>query len=208
MITLDHIQQALNLTQFDSHQAQMSMSPAGRENMRPKPDNPPRQSAVLILIYPKHDDLTLLLTKRNPNLRGHSGQVSFPGGRCDDTDTSIQHTALRETCEEVGICDSKRLTVIGQLTKMWIPPSNYDVHPFVATTPEQPQFIPNPDEVASILELPLIKLIDDATKKITQMDFRQTTFDVPYYDVSGEIVWGATAGMLAELEHRLKYVLD
>lgn len=207
-VTIEHIQQALNLPHFDGFKAQMRMAPEGRERMLPKTDKPPRQSAVLVLIYPKYDTgLNILLTRRTVTLRGHSGQVSFPGGRVDETDDSLEQTALRETCEEVGICDEADVHILGRLSKMWIPPSNFEVHPIVATMRSTPHLIPSPHEVADVLHLPLNALIDNKTKKMTQMKFGNTSFDVPYYDVQGQIVWGATAGMLSELELRLKQVI-
>lgn len=208
MITFKQIEQSLNLNNFDGQKAQMGMSPAGRSEMKPEPDNPPRQSAVLVLIYPKMGEgLQLILTKRTDTLRGHSGQVSFPGGSMDEEDLSYIDTALREACEEVGICSQSQIKIIGRLTKMWIPPSNFDVHPIVATMNQEPKITLNPSEVAEVLHMPLTALLDDSTKKTTPMSFREFTFDVPYYDVEEHIVWGATAGMLSELESRLKYVL-
>ena len=207
-ITIEHVKQALALRNFDAFQAQMGMSPSGRERMLPKANNPPRQSAVLVLIYPKYDTgLNILLTKRTAHLRGHSGQVSFPGGSVDDTDTSHEHTALRETCEEVGICEQERIQILGRLSKMWIPPSNFDVHPIVASMPSTPHMTLSTHEVANVHHMPLSALVDDMTKKTTQMTFRNMQIDVPYYDVDAQVVWGATAAMLSELESRLKQVI-
>lgn len=209
MLTFKQIARAIQLPEFDGFHAQMRMSPVMRREMKPDPANPPRQSAVLVLIYPKTGEgLHLILTKRNDSLRGHSGQVSFPGGKRDEEDTSFEQTALREACEEIGICDNLRLNLLGRLTTMWIPPSNFEVVPVVATMRSEPQLIPNPDEVDRILHLPLSSLLDDKTKKTTKMTFRDMDFDVPYYDVDGHIVWGATAAMLAELEARLKTALE
>lgn len=209
MLSFKHIEQALNLPDFDGYQAQMAMAPAVRERMFPDPDNPPRQSAVLVLIYPKPSEgLQIILTKRTERLRGHSGQVSFPGGSRDEDDDSFEHTALRETCEEIGICEQSQINLIGRLTTMWIPPSNFEVVPVVATMQYEPEMFPSPDEVDSVLHMPLDSLLDDNIKKTTEMTFRDMTFDVPYYDVDEHIVWGATAGMLRELELRLKIVLD
>lgn len=209
MLTVNHIKQALNLRDFDSFEAQMGMSPTGRELMMPDPANPPRQSAVLVLIYPKiGDGLHLILTRRTEHLRGHSGQISFPGGRRDEDDHSYEHTALRETCEEIGLCEQSRVNLLGRLSTMWIPPSNFEVVPIVATMQSEPDLKASPSEVAQILYMPLKSLFDDETKKTTEMTFRDMVFDVPYYDVQGHIVWGATAAMLSELEKRLKTVLE
>jgi 8-oxo-dGTP pyrophosphatase MutT (NUDIX family) len=164
---------------------------------------------VLVLIYPKVSaGLHLILTKRTDTLRGHSGQVSFPGGGMDEDDLALEDTALRETCEELGICEKSRIHILGHLTKMWIPPSNFDVHPFVATMSSKPEITPNPFEVAQVLHLSLADLLDDKIKRTTEMTLRGMTLDVPYYDVEGHVVWGATAGMLSEFEQRLKTVLN
>ncbi|MEM9954687.1 MAG: CoA pyrophosphatase [Chloroflexota bacterium] len=208
MLTIAHIEKALALTDFDSASAQLGMSPAGRASMTPKLNKPPRQSAVLVLIYPDTDQkLQVILTKRTEQLRGHSGQISFPGGRRDEGDKSYEETALREACEEVGVCNRSRIRILGQLAQLWIPPSNFEVMPIVATMDNIPQLVPSPAEVAQILFLPLDNLLKDDIKKTTPMTFRGTVFDVPYYDVQGHIVWGATAAMLSELEHRLRTTL-
>jgi 8-oxo-dGTP pyrophosphatase MutT (NUDIX family) len=208
LITLHHIKQALALPEFDGFKAQLGMAPAGRERLQPNPDLLPRQSAVLVLIYSKvGEGLHIILTKRTDSLRGHSGQVSFPGGSVDPEDTSYEDTALRETREELGI-NTAQVRILGRLSKMWIPPSNFDVIPVVATVNHEPLMTPNPFEVAKVLHLSLDNLVDDGIKCSTQMDFRGTLAEVPYYDVDGHIVWGATAGMLCEFEHRLKVVLQ
>lgn len=206
MISFHHVRQAATLD-FDALQAQLRMAPMGRERMQPDPNKPPRDSAVLILVYPKRGTgLHLILTKRTDTLRGHSGQVSFPGGRCDDTDTSYEHTALRETCEEIGVCGND-IHVIGRLNTLWIPPSNYNVVPVLGIMQREPDIVPNPAEVAQVLHFPLRHLLNDDLKQTTQMTFREKDYDVPYYDVEGHIVWGATCMMLSELEHRLQAVL-
>lgn len=208
MISFKDVEQALKLKGFDGKTAQMGMAPEGRNLMKPNPKNLPRQSAVLVLIYPKvGEGLHVLLTKRTDSLRGHSGQVSFPGGTMDEEDASYIETALREACEEVGICRQTQVKILGRLTTMWIPPTNFDVHPIVAMISKEPQLTPSPDEVAEVLHMPLSALLDDATKKMTKMTLRGFTLDIPYYDVEGHIVWGATAGMLSEFELRLKKVL-
>ncbi len=207
MMTIQEIEAALLLSDFDGLEAQMQMAPAARADMRPRPENPPRHSAVLVLLYPDPENgLQLILTRRAERLRGHKGQISFPGGRRDPEDVSYEATALRETCEELGIC-SQDIHLLGQLTPLWIPPSNYHVVPIVGYLPQLPPLKPNPDEVAEVLYLSIEDLLSGANKRTKPMFFRGVEFDVPYYDVGGHVVWGATCMMLSEFEQRLRLVL-
>lgn len=208
MITFDHLRAALSLQNFDGLEAQMQMAPTGRREMMPVQDKPARQSAVLALVYPNmRDELYLILTKRTDNLSGHSGQVSLPGGSRDPEDSSNEVTALRETCEELGICEEP-INLIGQLSKVWIPPSNFDVYPIVGTMTAEPAIDPNPAEVETVLRLALDDLVSDGIKRTVPMSFQDISIDVPYYDVEGHVVWGATCMMLSELEQRLKIALN
>ncbi|MBL8163647.1 MAG: CoA pyrophosphatase [Anaerolineae bacterium] len=204
MITLDHLTRSLHLPEFDPIAAQLRMSPPGR-GMRPA-DGSARQAGVLVLIYAEADGLHVILTRRTEHLGKHSGQISFPGGRRDPHDASLTATALRETCEELGICDEP-VQVIGALTPLYIPPSNYEVFPTVATLPARPLMTPNPEEVAEVFSLPLDHLLDARIKMQEDWDFHGVRVPIPFYAVQGHKVWGATAVMLSELEQRLRAVL-
>lgn len=208
MITFEHVRQAVTLPDFDPYNAHNLMAPLRRIMKPDQNGDPPREAGVLVLIYPEvGDGLHVVLTRRTDHLRGHSGQVSFPGGRRDPEDTSFVDTALRETCEELGICQRTRIQVVGQLSRTYIPPSHFFVHPIVATMTTRPQFVPNPDEVAAVFTLPLSDLLNTQIKRSELRHFDNQPFDVPYYDVQGHKVWGATAIMLSELEHRLRSVV-
>jgi 8-oxo-dGTP pyrophosphatase MutT (NUDIX family) len=166
------------------------------------PDSDARIACVLALLYPKNDDWSIVLIERmsskNKNDR-HSGQISFPGGGYEDSDNSLAKTALREAEEEIGVF-SKDISIIGQLSDMYIPVSNFLVHPFVAYMDYPPNFIPQPSEVKDILEIPIPKLLDPSTIQFTDLKISEgfTLNKVPYYSLNGHIVWGATAMMLSE----------
>ncbi len=205
LITFEHVLQAIQLSNFDAGQAHQRMSPVPRGWQ--KKETPPKQSAVLMLLYPEIDErLHIVLTLRNAGLRGHSGQVSFPGGKRDIEDVSFTATALRETCEEIGICDED-ITVLGELSKFYIPPTHYDVYPTVGRYDNLPDFQPNPDEVAEIFSFALEDLLNPKFRAIENRLIQGYDVKVPYYHVDGHKVWGATAIMLCELEERLRFVI-
>jgi 8-oxo-dGTP pyrophosphatase MutT (NUDIX family) len=202
VITLEHVRQALHLPHFDPRAAHMGMSPVPRG--RPNGETP-RQAGVLALLFPQADSrLHVLLTRRNDNLRGHSGQISFPGGRRDEDDPDFTATALRETCEELGLCDE--IAVLGHLSQIFIPPSNFNVYPTVGYLPAAPAPRPNPDEVAEVFSLGLDDLLNPSLKQTEMRTIQGYQVRVPYYSVQGHKVWGATAVMLGELEARLRIV--
>lgn len=162
-----------------------------------------RPSAVLMLLFPKNDLLHLLLMQRTEDGHTHSGQISFPGGRYETTDADLRATALREANEEVGIMPAD-VQVLGALTPLYIPVSNFQVHPFLGFMPQPPQYMLSPREVQRTIELPLSYFLDDAHKTIAHL---RLTADqglvrkVNAYQLPDEtILWGATAMMLSELE--------
>jgi len=154
------------------------------------------KAGVLILIYPFQNRLHLVLTRRAEKLERHQAQISFPGGRQEPGETQEQ-TALRETCEELGI-HSETVHMVGHLTPLYIPPTNYCIYPFVAQTDIKPQFTPSPFEVAEILEIPLAHLLDPQTVRKEVWTLRGQNIEVPFYYFEGHKIWGATAMVLAE----------
>lgn len=156
-----------------------------------------REGAVLVLLYPKRDAPHVILTERRADLRDHAGQVSFPGGRIE-RDESAAAAALREAAEEVGL--SEPVDVLGALSPLWIPPTNYLVFPIVAAAGARPRFVPAADEVAALVEAPLWGLADPAARGTAVrrgLDGRPRA--VPALTVDGRVIWGATAMILGEL---------
>lgn len=204
-ITFEHVSQALALEDFDSNEARLRMAPAPRGWT--KRAHPPSPAAVLILIFAADDGrLNVVLTLRNANLRGHSGQVSFPGGRREAQDKNLTETARRETCEEIGVC-GEQLALMGRLPRFYIPASHHDVRPVIARCDGAPAFKPKPEEVAEVFAVALEDLLQPRYKHVEQRTVRGVKARVPYYDVAGHQVWGATAMLLSELEGRLRRVL-
>lgn len=135
----------------------------------------------------------------NPNDR-HSGQISFPGGKYEQEDVNYEATALRETEEEVGV-DQGKIEILGSLTDLYIPVSNFQVFPYVGMTEETPEFELQTSEVSSILEVPFEQLTDPGIVGVKDLKIGShlTLKGVPYFDVQEHVVWGATAMMLSEL---------
>jgi len=194
-LTIEHIRSAMR-GPLPGFPAQLTMAPHPRP-FKPPPGVEPRLAAVLLLLYPLHGLLHLVLTVRTSNLNHHSGQVSLPGGGWEEGDASLQETALREAREEIGVA-TDGLELLGPLTPIYVPPSNNLVHPFVAYAPQRPAFHPDPQEVAELLDAPLHLFLDPATRGEEMRTWRGAPLHVPYYAVGEYKVWGATAIVLAE----------
>lgn len=159
--------------------------------------NEGRPAATLVLLYPDERGTPhFVLTVRRSHLRDHAGQVSLPGGSLEDGETP-EDAARREAFEEVGVTP-EAVEVIGRLTPIYIPPSRFSVWPVVATTGARPPFVAQETEVAAVVEVPLADVLDDARRGSAMRAAPLGDFDVPFFDLAGLEVWGATAMMLAE----------
>lgn len=162
-------------------------------------DPPPTQSAVLLLLYPFEETWNIVLIKR-PDYEGvHSGQIALPGGKQESSDEGLLQTALREAREEVGIATDE-IQPIGNLSKIYIPPSHFMVHPYVAVCKNRPHLVGDVREVKEILHVPVHSFIGE-DKIILEKIFipRNNLFmKVPAYKVDSHIIWGATAMILSE----------
>jgi 8-oxo-dGTP pyrophosphatase MutT (NUDIX family) len=181
--------------------AQLRMAPSPRLGWDPLafPEGA-RDGAALLLVYPHDDTLQIALTVRGSGLRNHTGQVSLPGGRVDDGET-FEAAAIREATEEIGV-DPATVELLGRLTPLHIPVSGYLLHPIVGYTSMRPAFQRAEWEVARIIEAQVSLLSDPAVVKreirTRVVKGQPIDVEVPYFDVDGEKVWGATAMVLAE----------
>lgn len=199
-----------NLELF-GEQSHAKMSPPYRlelaKRMKEKAKNA-KIAGVMALFYPdKRAETHLVLILRKTYKGVHSNQVGFPGGKYEDTDDDLMVTALRETEEEVGV-PRDTVNVIKTISPLYIPPSNFMVHPYLGLIDRTPQFIKQDEEVEDILEVHLMDFLDERNVITTNVP---TSFnvrvDVPAFKLNGHIVWGATAMMLGEIKDLLKQVL-
>lgn len=181
--------------------AQLKMSSISRmhELMTYSVPEDATQSSVLILFYPFEENAGFVLMLRPEYPGVHSGQISLPGGKFEENDDSLIYTALREAREEIGI-DPLQVQVIGQLTEMYIPPSNFMVTPVVGYQTSRPVFLADPKEVAAIIEIKLADLLDDGNKMMKEIKLSHGySLNVPTYYINDNVIWGATAMILSEL---------
>jgi 8-oxo-dGTP pyrophosphatase MutT (NUDIX family) len=189
-------------------EAQMLMAPTfrGVKSVHYKTDRIPKLAGVMVLMYPDDVSASFVLMRRNEYPGVHSGQISFPGGKKEEHDYDLVQTALRETEEEIGI-DRRKVELLGSLTEVYIPPSNFHVLPSMGWMADRPQFIPDKSEVQELLEINIHHFLDDSIITNTQVNVRGVDREVPAFVLDESIVWGATAIMLSEFRVLLKTTL-
>lgn len=167
-----------------------------------------RKAGVMALFYPGSDGMArLLFILRNSDSGVHSAQVAFPGGQYEEADKDLQQTALRETEEEVGV-PSDGIQLIRPLSQIYIPPSRFEVSPFIGMLSYTPVFRKQDSEVAALIEVPLVSVLSKTslvTRSLTTS--YASEIKVPAFLLEGHVVWGATAMMLNEVKTLLKEIL-
>lgn len=166
-------------------------------------------AAVLILVYERNGEAHVLFTERTEQVEHHKGQISFPGGACDQEDEELTATALRETYEEIGV-RPEEVEIVGQLDEM-VTISNFWVTPYVGildvgildAESEYP-FVLNRQEVAQVVQVPLSYLLDEQNMELEVRQHQGREVLVPAFSYNGHRVWGATARMLHQLIELLR----
>jgi len=190
--------------------AQNKMVPAVRIKQmeeRIKSGITPKDSSILIPLYKHHQKVTTVLIHRTHSNGVHSRQIAFPGGKMDVRDKDHYETAVREAKEELGIYPDN-VEYIGKLTDLYVPPSNFIIHPFIGFLREKQDFFRDEKEVESFFETPLVNFCDPGKKKVHPFKMvDDTIIETPCYDIDGHFVWGATAMIIsefAEILHEIK----
>ena len=187
-------------------QAHKELAPYRNEIELDYKNKNPKIASTLLLIYPRDGKTFFCLIERQEYEGTHSNQISFPGGK-NESGESMKETALRETKEEIGV-DPISINIIGELTQVFVPPSNFLIHPFVGYCNFTPVFKASEREVKRIIEVNIEELFKKDVIKIKKMSFKKSSgnvnFEVPYLGLNNKIVWGATSVILNEFRKMLQ----
>jgi len=181
--------------------AQLKMAPPQRFGTKETLIKVPKivkKAAVMMLLYPKDQQLSFCLIQRTTYDGKHSGQISFPGGKKEEEDIDFWATALRESHEEIGV-NPAEIKLITTLSSTYIPPSNFYVYPYLAYTNQRPDFVAEEGEVDHVIEVPLSDLLGESAIQngpITASYTKEVI--VPMFVFGSYRVWGATAMILSE----------
>ena len=159
-------------------------------------------ASILLLLYPLGGKWFFFLTKRSQDVEHHKGQISFPGGVVEKNESKM-NAAIRETNEEIGV-DKDVIKIIGNLTPLYIPVSNFHISPYVGWTEEKPHTKVQDAEVKRVFSVSINDLILKKNLKTKKDFFSNKSVKVPYFDLNGETVWGATSMILSEFKFILR----
>lgn len=153
-------------------------------------------AAILLPLFTRENAYHVLLTKRTEKVKTHKGEISFPGGVCDQQDRTLKETALRESCEEIGLRE-KDVQILGCLDDVQTL-TNYMIRPFVGTFPYPYFFVVNHEEIEEIIELPLQPFLQEdrfERKTVSSQGGERTVYSCRYGE---HLIWGATAAILKQ----------
>ena len=167
----------------------------GRHYIDPPPDA--RDAAVLLLLCPQDESWWIPFTLRPTSLPDHGGQISLPGGAVEPGETS-REAAIREFHEELG-ADGLSIDILGRLSPLYVPASNFHVEPWVGVARQQPRLVANPAEVEEIIQIPLPHLLAPANLGSQQRSSEGISYTAPHFIWQSHQVWGATCLILGEL---------
>ncbi|WP_100614970.1 NUDIX hydrolase [Confluentibacter citreus] len=197
--------------QLPGEGSHLKMIPPSRKaflNIQNEAINQAKKAGVLALFYPDENNQTKFILILRKTYEGiHSAQVGFPGGKLETQDTSLMEAAIRETFEEVGVLKST-IEILTALTEVYIAPSNFYVHPFIAITPKTPFFKLQEEEVEALIEVDLQHFLDENVIMTNRVKASYNIdVEVPTFLLNGHIVWGATAMILSEIKDLLKELI-
>jgi len=178
--------------------AQFRLVPPSRKSYPEMDPENVRLGGVLALFFPDGEMVRLVFIQRQNYLGVHSGQISFPGGGFEEQDQTFNKTAIRETFEEIGIPE-KDISILGELSTLYIPPSNFLVHTFVGFIDYYPTFHPDPAEVSEVFSIPVEELLDAECFQTKAVKAGEAVMNVPCFFTHNRMIWGATAMILSEL---------
>ncbi len=205
-VTKSEIYHAMNSPEFHQWRPELDVQHLNRPAKRPQElEGDGRIAAVLLLLFPEEDQVSIVLTKRRHDLKHHPGQISFPGGK-QEPQERLKQTALRESQEEVGV-DPNQIEVVGQCNSVYVPPSDFTIFPFVGWLNQRPTFQKNLDEVEEIIVVPMSHLLQGALRSNESIHVDGRNLTVPLYQIDQHQVWGATFIILHELVERLQSTL-
>jgi 8-oxo-dGTP pyrophosphatase MutT (NUDIX family) len=194
-----------SLPGMDSH---LKMAPPQRlESLRNGLDQKEnaQKSAVMMLFFVEDEDLKMIVIRRSNYVGIHAGQIAFPGGRHEEEDGNVEVTAFREIEEEIGIKRDK-IELLGRLSDIYVPPSNFLISIFVGFLDEKPVYQRQEREVAEVIEIPLREFFDSNVIKTKDfyVNSLKASANAPYFDVTNAEIWGASAMVIQELLDILK----
>ncbi|MEI7501905.1 MAG: CoA pyrophosphatase [Paludibacter sp.] len=200
--SIDQIKQKLQLP-LPGISSHLKMAPPHRAqdivNLKDNTLNA-KKSAVLILFFHEDDNLKMIVIRRSVYVGIHSGQIAFPGGRYEEEDKDVRITALREIQEEIGISEDK-IEILGRLSDIYVPPSNFLISVFVGYLAEKPIYQIDEREVDEVIEIPFSEFLNHDTikEKSFFVNSIKAADNAPYFDVTNAEIWGASAMVISEL---------